>query len=78
MWQGIRLVTQNLCPQEFYPFSKLWVIGIDGLMNFKGLQCIRLKISGFEMNRPHTVGAENWEVIMCLFWEKHFAAADIL
>lgn len=77
MWQGIRLVTQNLCPREFYPFSKLWVIGIDGLMNFKGIKCVRLKISGFEMNRSHAVGAENWEV-MCLFWEKHFAAADIL
>lgn len=47
-------------------------------MDFKGIKCSKLKLWCFAMNRPQAVGAENWEVIMYLFWDKHFAAADSL
>lgn len=52
--------------------------GIDSLLDSEVIKFNRLPLPGFEINRPHAVGAENWEVIMYMFWDKHFAAADIL
>ena len=67
----LQLVTQDLLPQASYSFTKLWITGIDSVMDSKGIQC-------FAMNRPWAVDAENWEVIMYPYWDKHFAAADRL
>lgn len=77
-WGTIRLVTQNLSPQESCSFSKLWIIGIDGLIDFKGIKGIGLAIWCFHMDMAQAVGTKNWKVIMYLFWHKHFAAIWIL
>lgn len=61
----LQLVTQDLLPQASYSFTKLWITGIDSVMDSKGIQC-------FAMNRPWAVDAENWEVIMYPYWDKHF------
>ena len=36
------------------------------------------KALNLAMNRPQAAGAENWDVIMYLFWDKHFTATGIL